>query len=321
MPVDSQGNPQLCFLSIRTDNLLDNSQAHAAANNIIHLRQSQPAINTSTGTKEQSSSSGNSAAIEFKDVCFAYPNRPDQPVLRNLNLRVGKGQSVGIVGASGCGKSTIIALIERFYDIQSGQLSINGMPIQELDVRSHRSRFGLVSQDTTLYQGSIRENILLGLKVEDAISTPSDGDDEKDPVVRACKSANIHDFIISLPEGYATDIGNHGVSLSGGQRQRLAIARALIREPDVLLFDEATSALDTASEALVQAAIEEVARQKSDRTIIAVAHRLSTIKRSDRIFVLHRGQVVEEGTHEELIKLGGQYHQMVLAQTLDREVE
>ncbi|GKT93660.1 LOW QUALITY PROTEIN: ABC transporter [Colletotrichum tofieldiae] len=293
----------------------DVAKAHSAANHILDLRASQPPINTSTGIKALPASGEESAIIELRDVTFAYPSRPDHLALNNLNLKIGKGQSVGIVGASGCGKSTIIGLLERFYDVTSGQLLIEGRQLQDLDVHHHRSRVGLVSQETMLFQGSISDNILLGLPDDEAIAPNA-----HERVERACRSANMHDFISSLPEGYATDIGNRGVALSGGQRQRLAIARALIREPDILLFDEATSALDTANEALVQAAIEAVTREKPGRTTIAVAHRLSTIQRCDRIFVLHKGQVVEEGTHHELFHRRGQYYEMVLAQSLDREV-
>ncbi|KAK2041403.1 P-loop containing nucleoside triphosphate hydrolase protein, partial [Colletotrichum somersetense] len=290
------------------------AKAHSAANHILDLRASQPPINTSIGIKGLPPSNESSVAVEFRNVTFAYPNRPDHPALNNLCLRVVKGQSVGIVGASGCGKSTIIGLLERFYDITSGQLLVEGTELRELDVHHHRSRVGLVSQETMLFQGSIVDNVLIGLP-DDEASAP----DAINRVERACRSANMHDFISSLPEGYATDVGNRGVALSGGQRQRLAIARALIREPDLLLFDEATSALDTANEALVQAAIEAAAREKPGRTTISVAHRLSTIRRCDRIFVLHEGRVAEEGTHEDLIQQRGPYYEMVLAQSLDRE--
>jgi ATP-binding cassette subfamily B (MDR/TAP) protein 1 len=292
----------------------DVSRAHAAANHIIALRESRPPINTSTGSKGALTGSEKAPVIDFQGVNFAYPSRPGHNVLKGLNLSIERGQSIGIVGASGCGKSTIIALLERFYDVTSGQLLVSGTPLSALDVRHHRSNIGLVSQDTMLFQGTIRENILLGLRDDNEDATTA-----KERVERACRSANMHDFILSLPEGYETDIGNRGVALSGGQRQRLAIARALIREPDLLLFDEATSALDTANEAMVQQAIESVAKERPDRTTVAVAHRLSTIKRCDCIFVLHDGQVVEQGTHEELVAKRGRYHAMVMAQSLDRE--
>ncbi|KAH6622419.1 putative ABC transporter [Boeremia exigua] len=291
----------------------DVSRAHAAANHIIALRESRPPINTSTGSKI-SNTGGKAPIIEFRDVNFAYASRPNHNVLKGLNLSIQRGQSIGIVGASGCGKSTIIALLERFYDVTSGQLLVGGTPLSQLDVHHHRSNIGLVSQDTMLFQGTIRENVLLGLRDEE-----QDEATASERVERACRSANMHEFILSLPDGYLTDIGNRGVALSGGQRQRLAIARALIREPDLLLFDEATSALDTTNEALVQQAIELVAQEQPDRTTIAVAHRLSTIKRCDCIFVLHEGQVDEQGTHEELVRKRGRYYAMVLAQSLDRE--
>jgi len=285
----------------------DTTKAHSAANHIIHLRRSQPPINTSTGLKEIPEAD---IAIEFKDVRFSYPTRPGVPVLRDLNLKISTGESIGIVGASGCGKTTVISLLERFYDTDSGDVLIHGVPLRDLDVHAHRARIGMVSQDTTLYQGSIRDNVLLGL---------DDADIPEERIIKACKDANIHEFILSLPDGYDTDAGTRGLALSGGQRQRIAIARALIRDPEILLFDEATSALDTANELVVQRAIE-VAAKGPGRTTIAVAHRLSTIKRCDRIFVLHAGRVVEVGSHEELIARRGRYYEMVLTQSLDQEV-
>jgi ATP-binding cassette, subfamily B (MDR/TAP), member 1 len=185
---------------------------------------------------------------------------------------------------------------------------IYGQPLSSLDVASYRVSTGLVSQETTLYQGSIRENVTLGMS--------HDVSDEA--VIKACQDANIHDFIMSLPDGYATDCGSRGQAFSGGQRQRLATARALLRDPPLLLLDEATSALDTESERIVQAALENAAK---GRTTIAVAHRLSTVQDADQLFVLDGGRIVERGTHGELLKQRGRYYEMCQAQSLDREVK
>jgi ATP-binding cassette subfamily B (MDR/TAP) protein 1 len=284
------------------------TKAHAAANNIIHLRSSSPPINTSTGLPMPSETPDDDdvPVIEFRHVRFSYPTRPSIPVLRNCNLRILPGERIGLVGASGCGKSTIIALLERFYDTTSGDILINGTPLKSLDVHEYRSTVALVSQEPTLYQGSVRDNITLGAK----------GEVGDDAVEQAARSANIHDFIMSLPRGYLTDVGTKGVALSGGQRQRLAIARALVRDPRILLLDEATSALDTESERVVQEAVE---RASKGRTVIAVAHRLSTIREFDRVMVLAGGRVVEEGTHRELVEKRGRYWGMCLGQSLERE--
>ncbi|KAI5781280.1 P-loop containing nucleoside triphosphate hydrolase protein [Geopyxis carbonaria] len=280
------------------------TKSHMAANHIISLRASKPPINSSTGTPVGSGT----PAIEFKDVIFTYPTRPDARVIRHLNLSIASGSSVALVGASGCGKSTTIALLERFYDPTSGTILINGTPLTSLDVQSWRSSVALVAQDPILYQGTIKDNIALGYASEE---TPSDA-----AIEAAARDANIHDFITSLPQGYETDLGSKGVALSGGQRQRLAIARALIRDPAVLLLDEATSALDTESEKIVQEAIEKASK---GRTTVAVAHRLSTIRNVDCIFVFGAGSVVEQGTHEELLERRGVYWEMCKGQSLDRE--
>ncbi|KAL4788015.1 P-loop containing nucleoside triphosphate hydrolase protein [Aspergillus varians] len=244
--------------------------------------------------------------IEFQDVRFRYPNRPEQPVLRGLNLTVKPGQYVALVGPSGCGKSTTIALLERFYDAVAGSILIDGKDIRTLNINSYRSYLSLVSQEPTLYQGTIKENILLGI-AEDEVP--------EELLVKACKDANIYDFVMSLPEGFNTIAGSKGGMLSGGQKQRVAIARALLRDPKILLLDEATSALDSESEKVVQAALDAAAR---GRTTIAVAHRLSTIQKADVIYVFDQGRIVESGTHNELVNKRGRYYELVNLQSLGK---
>ncbi|KAF8536117.1 ABC transporter-like protein [Trichophaea hybrida] len=245
-------------------------------------------------------------SIEFRDVHFRYPTRAEQPVLRGLNLTVKPGQYVALVGPSGCGKSTTISLIERFYNPLAGGIFVDGKEISTLKLGEYRSYLALVSQEPTLYQGTIRENILLG----------GDRDDVTDADVEsACKDANIYDFIMSLPEGFNTVCGSKGALLSGGQKQRIAIARALIRNPRILLLDEATSALDSESEKVVQAALDAAAK---GRTTVAVAHRLSTIQKADVIYVFDNGKVTESGTHNELLALKGKYYELVELQSLEK---
>ncbi|KAL4770774.1 P-loop containing nucleoside triphosphate hydrolase protein [Aspergillus nidulans var. acristatus] len=244
--------------------------------------------------------------IEFKNVHFRYPTRPEQPVLRGLDLTVKPGQYVALVGPSGCGKSTTIALLERFYDAIAGSILVDGKDISKLNINSYRSFLSLVSQEPTLYQGTIKENILLGI-VEDDVP--------EEFLIKACKDANIYDFIMSLPEGFNTVVGSKGGMLSGGQKQRVAIARALLRDPKILLLDEATSALDSESEKVVQAALDAAAR---GRTTIAVAHRLSTIQKADVIYVFDQGKIVESGTHSELVHKKGRYYELVNLQSLGK---
>jgi ATP-binding cassette, subfamily B (MDR/TAP), member 1 len=217
--------------------------------------------------------------VEFQNVHFRYATRKHVPVLRGLNLKIMPGQYVALVGISGSGKSTIVSLIERFYDVLAGQVLVDGKDISTFNIRSYRKHIALVSQEPTLYQGSIRENVMLGTTNE-AVT--------QEEIEEACRNANIHDFIASLPQGYDTDCGAKGVQLSGGQKQRIAIARALVRNPKILLLDEATSALDSSSEKVVQEALDQAAK---GRTTVAIAHRLSTIQKADIIYVLDQGVV------------------------------
>ncbi|KAK9249981.1 P-loop containing nucleoside triphosphate hydrolase protein, partial [Lipomyces tetrasporus] len=244
--------------------------------------------------------------VEFKNVHFRYPTRLNVPILRGLNFSVKKGQYVALVGASGCGKSTSIGLLERFYNPLSGQVLLDGQDVSALNINAYRSHIALVQQEPALYSGTVRENVKYG-SLDPEIS------DER--MIEVCKQANIHDFIMSLPDGYDTMCGAKGSLFSGGQKQRIAIARALIRDPKILLLDEATSALDNESEKIVQAALDNAAK---GRTTIAIAHRLSTIQRADIIFVLENGQVLESGTHQELLANKMKYYELVKLQALEQ---
>ncbi|GKT75866.1 ABC transporter [Colletotrichum tofieldiae] len=277
------------------------AQVTGASNRIINMRDSRnqdfvPATETIPDTE-------GGVQIELRDVHFKYPTR-DVSVFKGLNLTIEKGQFAALVGASGCGKTSIISLMERFYDVQKGAILCNGKNINDVNIYEYRKQLSLVAQEPTLFQGTIRENILLG--VDDKSVT-----DEQ--LHRVCRDASIHDFIVSLPEGYNTDIGSRGVSLSGGQKQRVAIARALIRNPHILLLDEATSSLDSESEKLVQAAFE---RAGKGRTMLVVAHRLATVQNADIIFVLGEGKLLEKGSHAELLKKKGVYWHMPGARSM-----
>ncbi|KAJ3497303.1 hypothetical protein NLG97_g2010 [Lecanicillium saksenae] len=280
----------------------DMSKSHTAAQQVKNLFDRKPTIDT--WAEEGEPVTTIEGTIEFRNVHFRYPTRPEQPVLRGVNLTVRPGQYVALVGASGCGKSTSIALMERFYDPISGGVYVDGREISRLNINDYRSFISLVSQEPTLYQGSIKENILLGTSREDV------SDEELE---HACREANIYDFIVSLPDGFNTTVGAKGTMLSGGQKQRVAIARALIRDPKILLLDEATSALDSESEKVVQAALDRAAK---GRTTIAVAHRLSTIQNADVIYVFDQGRIVEQGTHSELMWKNGRYAELVNLQSL-----
>ncbi|EAU32520.1 hypothetical protein ATEG_07136 [Aspergillus terreus NIH2624] len=244
------------------------------------------------------------------DVSFCYPQR-EVKAIDNVSINIKAGQFVAFVGASGCGKSTLISLLERYYDPTSGQIVLGNHDIKHMSPRLYRSHLSLVQQEPVLYQGSVRENISLG--------SSADAPPSEKAIHEACRQANALEFIESLPQGLETPCGSRGLSFSGGQRQRIAIARALIRNPRVLLLDEATSALDTQSERLVQAALDDAASTEG-RTTIAVAHRLSTIRHADSIYVFADGKVMESGDHEQLQRLKGRYYEMCLAQSLDKAV-
>jgi ATP-binding cassette, subfamily B, bacterial len=241
-------------------------------------------------------------SITFEDVFFAY--QPDYPVVKHLSLQVPAGHSVGIVGSTGSGKSTLVKLLLRFYEAQSGDILLDGIPIHELRLQDLRRAIGLVSQDVFLFHGTVKENIAYGRP-----------DASFSDIVLAAKHAEAAEFIEQLPQGYDTIIGERGQKLSGGQRQRLAIARALLKDPPILILDEATSAVDNETEAAIQKSLEFMTK---GRTTIAIAHRLSTIRHSDCIYVMEYGQIVEQGKHEELLALNGIYAELWNIQTGQR---
>jgi ABC transporter ATM len=240
--------------------------------------------------------------IKFENVSFAY--RPDRPILQNLNLTIPAGQKVAIVGPSGCGKSTLLRLLFRFYDVQSGRITIDGQDIKHITLESLRKAIGVVPQDTPLFNDTIEHNIRYG-----DISAPASA------VRAAAQRAQIHDTIESLPEGYSTKVGERGMMISGGEKQRLAVSRLILKDPPLLFFDEATSALDTHTEQTLLANINSILKEKK-RTSVFIAHRLRTIYDSDRIIVLKGGEVAEQGTHDELLGKGGVYEQLWNAQEL-----
>ena len=237
--------------------------------------------------------------IEFKNISFKYKN---EYVLENFSLMLNKGETIALVGESGSGKSTLANLITRFYDVNKGEILIDGENIKNITKKSLRDLMGIVSQDSILFNDTVANNIKLGN--QKATDTA---------ILEACKIANADEFIQNLPQNYSTNIGDGGNTLSGGQKQRLSIARAVLKNPPIMILDEATSALDTASEQLVQIALEKM---MENRTSIVIAHRLSTIQKADKILVLHKGKIVEQGKHQELLAQKGEYFKLVTMQSL-----
>ena len=275
-------------------------ESSAAGDRIFEILDTKPLIRNSNNPKIVKEFKN---SLTFDNVCFGYEDSVE-PVLRNVSFTLNKSEIVALVGPSGGGKSTLVDLIPRFYDPTSGRIIMDETDIKEISIESLRSLMGIVTQETYLFNETVRNNIAYGL-----------GEFPFDRIVQAAKTANAHDFILELPHGYDTVIGERGTKLSGGQRQRLSIARAILKNPEIMIFDEATSALDNESELLVQEAIE---RMMENRTTFVIAHRLSTIRNANRILVLDRGQIIQMGRHDELIEdTDGLYHKFYEMQFRD----
>jgi subfamily B ATP-binding cassette protein MsbA len=282
-----------------TDAFANINQGIAAGSRVLELLDTKSTI---TSPADGGSKLDNfTDSIEFRDVTFRYEE--DREVIGGISFTVKKGQTVALVGPSGGGKSTTSDLIPRFHDVTAGEILIDGKNIKDYNLTSLREKMGIVSQETVLFNDTIENNIRLG---NDTATM--------EQIEMAARIANAHDFITASSEGYQTNIGERGTKLSGGQRQRLSIARAVLKNPEILILDEATSALDTESEKLVQEALEKLL---SGRTSVVVAHRLSTIKNADKIIVIDEGRIAEEGTHAELIAKGGIYSKLVALQQVN----
>ncbi len=260
----------------------------AAADRLFTILDAEPETKDDEGKAELPPIRGR---VEYRAVSFAY--LPGEPVLRDIDLTAAPGEVVALVGSSGAGKSTLVDLLPRFYDPQAGAVLIDGRDVREVTLRSLRRNLGIVTQEIILFNDTVRSNIAYGL-----------ADVPPERIEAAARAANAHEFIARLPLGYETVIGDRGATLSGGERQRLSIARAILKDPPILILDEATSSLDTESERLVQEAIDRLVR---NRTTFVIAHRLSTVRRADRIYTLRNGRIVESGSHEELLRAGGAY--------------
>ena len=275
-------------------------QGMVGAERVFEILDMEPEIQNRSGAKPAGRFS---REIEFHAVCFGYARKL---VLKHINLKISAGEMVALVGMSGVGKSTLADLIPRFYDVTSGKITIDGMDVREVTLDSLRAQIGIVAQHTFLFNDTVRNNVAYGDRGQDL-----------EHIIAAAKAAHAHDFIIAMPQGYDTMIGELGMKLSGGQRQRLAIARALLKDAPILILDEATSSLDTDSERLVQEALENLMVR---RTTLVIAHRLSTIRKADRIVVLVDGMIAEEGTHEELLERKAEYSRLHGLQLLEDEM-
>ena len=278
------------------DQFANINQGVAAGERIFTIIDAESEIQDAEDAKEFE---GLKESIELRNISFSYDGEKD--VLKDVSLRIGKGETIALVGASGGGKSTLSELIPRFYDVTCGEVLFDGVPVSQYTQQSLRDKMSIVSQETILFNDSIEGNILLGRTTA-----------THDEVVEACKVANAHNFIMASTDGYDTNIGDRGTKLSGGQRQRLSIARAVLKNPEILILDEATSALDTESEKLVQEALTSLLK---GRTSIVIAHRLSTIYNADRIYVINEGRIAEQGTHQELLARGGIYSHLIEMQS------
>jgi ATP-binding cassette, subfamily B, bacterial len=275
-------------IAITTANYSEFKQGEASNDRIFELLAIKPAVVEKPGAIEFSNVTGK---VEYRNINFAYS--PENPVLQNMSLLALPGETIALVGASGAGKTTLVNLLPRFYDPQAGQILIDGIDVQDVTLNSLRRQIGIVPQETILFSGTIAQNIAFGQSYY-----------ELQDVQKAAEIANADRFINEFPDGYQTWVGERGVNLSGGQKQRIAIARAVLLDPRILILDEATSALDSESEALVQEALE---RLMQDRTVFIIAHRLATVRKSDRILVVEKGRIMESGTHEELLEKGDRY--------------
>lgn len=283
----------------------DMGKAAQAAYDLKKLYERKPEIDSWSEAGKSVAKENCKGNIRFESVSFTYPSRPNEVVLRDVNLEIPAGKFVALVGSSGSGKSTVLGLLERFYDPTHGRITLDGQDILNLKINEYRQTLSLVSQEPAIYSGTIRDNLTIGIDPNRTIT--------EEDIISACKDANLHTFITSLPEGFSTVVGSSGSMLSGGQKQRLTIARALLRSSPILILDEATAALDSDSEKLVQEALNATSQ---GRTTVAIAHRLSTIQHADIIYVLDKGKVVEQGSHAELIKKQGAYYELVQSQGL-----